>query len=99
MLHQPQTMIRSNVRVGSKPEKLHASICFPLCPRKQTFRYALGMSVSCQYATLGSARNEGGRLGRRPVRTPVSPRGRNEFGQLPVCDSTNTDLRQLEHSK
>jgi hypothetical protein len=32
---------------GSKPEKLNASTCFPLCPRKQTLRYALGMSVSC----------------------------------------------------
>src|SRR5882757_4132446 len=32
---------------GSKPEKLHASICFPVCPRKQTLRYPLGMSVSC----------------------------------------------------
>src|SRR6478752_4105820 len=32
----------------SKPEKLSVSKCFPLCPRKRTLRYALGMSVSCQ---------------------------------------------------
>ena len=45
----PPTLLASapHVRVGSKPEKLKASKCFPLCPRKQTLRYALGMSVSC----------------------------------------------------
>src|SRR5258708_30353419 len=37
---------------GSKPEKLAMSTCFPLCPRNQTLRYALGMSVSCQERTL-----------------------------------------------
>src|SRR5258705_4695940 len=42
----------AHVRVGSKPEKLNASKFFPLCPRKQTLRYALGMSVSCQQATV-----------------------------------------------
>src|SRR5260370_35024833 len=28
--------------------------CFPVCPRKQTLRYALGMSVSCQKRTHSS---------------------------------------------
>jgi hypothetical protein len=35
----------ADFRYGSKPEKLNASRCFPLCPRKQTLRDADGMSV------------------------------------------------------
>src|SRR5258707_13735357 len=33
---------------GSKPEKLNASICFPLCPRKRTQVGHPAMSESCQ---------------------------------------------------
>ncbi len=41
---------RDDVRSGlSKPEKLNASTCFPLCPRKRTSRNVVGMSVSCHY--------------------------------------------------
>src|SRR6266481_811383 len=36
-----------STRPGSKPEKLNASKCFPLCPRKRTSRDAVGMSASC----------------------------------------------------
>src|SRR6266403_1448292 len=38
---------RTSFRDGSKPEKLDASRCFPLCPRKRTSRNVVGMSVSC----------------------------------------------------
>src|ERR1017187_2583548 len=31
-----------------KPEKLNASICFPLCPRKRTQVGHCGMSKTCQ---------------------------------------------------
>src|SRR5580765_5649195 len=34
-------------RNGSKPEKLNASTCFPLCPRERTPRNKVGTSVSC----------------------------------------------------
>src|ERR1019366_9358394 len=41
-----------NVRVftqtGSKPEKLNASICFPVYPRNRTSLNAVSMSGSCQ---------------------------------------------------
>src|SRR5258708_6262672 len=37
-----QSSVRK-VRFGSKPEKLDASTCFPLCPRKRTLRDALGV--------------------------------------------------------
>src|SRR5713101_6529125 len=42
---------RSHVRSGSKPEKLNASICSPLCRRKRTLRSAVGMSQRCQERT------------------------------------------------
>src|SRR5258706_1271878 len=35
----------------SKPEKLNASTCFPLCPRERTSRNTVDMSVSCQHRT------------------------------------------------
>ena len=41
----------AHVRDGSKPDKLTARICFPLCPRERTSRFAVGMSVSCQSET------------------------------------------------
>ena len=41
-------------QLGSKPEKLAMSTCFPLYPLKQTLRYALGMSVSCHERTWHS---------------------------------------------
>src|SRR5258708_35974580 len=34
---------------GSKPEKLNASKCFPLCPRERTLRNGVGLSVSCHH--------------------------------------------------
>src|SRR5258707_13353883 len=37
---------------GSKPEKLNASICFPLCPRKRTQVGHPAMSESCQKRTM-----------------------------------------------
>jgi hypothetical protein len=43
----PTETDRADVAAGSKPEKLNASICFPLCPRERTSRNAVGMSVSC----------------------------------------------------
>jgi hypothetical protein len=43
---------RQTSEMGSKPEKLDASKCFPLCPRERTSRNAVGMSVSCQHQTL-----------------------------------------------
>src|SRR6266404_3844632 len=36
--------VEVHVRVGSKPEKLNASKCFPLCPRERTLRKGVGMS-------------------------------------------------------
>src|SRR5882672_12659174 len=41
----------SIVSSGSKPDKLTARICFPLCPRERTSRIAVGMSVSCHKRT------------------------------------------------
>src|SRR5258707_8887742 len=38
---------RSNVRCGSKPEKLNASTCFPLCPRTRTHVGHRAMSEKC----------------------------------------------------
>src|SRR5258707_8596375 len=52
-----QTLKVFNVSVGSKPEKLNESKCFPLCPRKQTSRYARGMSVSCHKRTHAPQQN------------------------------------------
>src|SRR5258705_5677592 len=43
---------RSNVRVGSKPEKLNASKCFPLFTQQRTSPRYFGMSVSCQQETF-----------------------------------------------
>jgi hypothetical protein len=34
-----------NVRFESKPEKLNASKCFPLCPQQRTFTEASGTSA------------------------------------------------------
>src|SRR5260370_28694404 len=39
---------RANVRLGSKSEKLRASICFPLCPRERTLRNTVGNVSCCQ---------------------------------------------------
>jgi hypothetical protein len=36
-----------NVRVGSKPEKLNASACFPLCPAGSTGRRNTGIKSLC----------------------------------------------------
>src|SRR5258708_19498597 len=38
---------RPDVRCGSKSEKLHASICFPLFTQQRTSPRYFGMSVSC----------------------------------------------------
>jgi hypothetical protein len=43
------------VRVGSKSEKLHASICFPLFTQQRTSPRYFGMSVSCQTRTYALA--------------------------------------------
>src|SRR6266446_8746081 len=40
-----------STRPGSKPEKLHASICFPLFTQQRTSPRYFGMSVSCQLRT------------------------------------------------
>ena len=45
--HIPQGMSA----VGSKPEILTASRCFPLCPSKRTSGGRAGMSVQCQQRT------------------------------------------------
>src|SRR5258706_6722629 len=55
--HQPASTkasctARPDHTFGSKPEKLHASICFPLCPEERTLRNRVGMSVSCHKQTL-----------------------------------------------
>jgi hypothetical protein len=39
------------VRSGSKPEKLYASICFPLCPQQRTSSDHHGMSELCHFRT------------------------------------------------
>src|SRR6478609_8394950 len=44
----PSRIRLPNVAFGSKPEKLNASTCFPLCPRKRTSGGRVGMSVQCQ---------------------------------------------------
>src|SRR6266404_487869 len=46
------TFFASDVRIGSKPEKLKASICFPLFTQQRTSPRYFGMSVSCHKATL-----------------------------------------------
>src|SRR6266404_8249195 len=43
----------SNVCIGSKPEKLNASKCFPLFTQQRTSPRYFGMSVSCHKRTSG----------------------------------------------
>src|SRR5258708_18710001 len=40
-----------STRPGSNPEKLHASICFPLFTQQRTSPRYFGMSVSCHERT------------------------------------------------
>ena len=40
---------------GAKPEKLSASICFPLFTQQRTLPRYFGMSVRCHEATFESA--------------------------------------------
>jgi hypothetical protein len=42
-------LLGANVAVGSKPEKLNESICFPLFTQQRTSPRYFGMSVSCRY--------------------------------------------------
>jgi hypothetical protein len=41
-----------DVWLGSKPEKLNASKCFPLFTQQRTSPSYFGMSVSCQYGDI-----------------------------------------------
>jgi hypothetical protein len=47
----------TNVAYGSKPEKLHASICFPLFTQQRTSPRYFGMSVSCHDETHAPQQN------------------------------------------
>src|ERR1700738_3036683 len=49
--HNDRTLITSDVRSGSKAEKLNASKCFPLCPQEPTSSARPAMSVECQQRT------------------------------------------------
>ena len=55
--NRPRTMTGSNVRSGSKPEKLNESICFPLFTQQRTSPRYFAMSALCQKETHAPQQN------------------------------------------
>ncbi len=65
-----------DVSDGSKPEKLNASICFPLFTQQRTSPRYFGMCVSCQMLTLGAGVSGGPSIRISLMSTGPSKRGK-----------------------